>query len=71
MIRIRDTLTYETNIAQEDVAWLATISVPPTVSEMNRWLMEHCTHQWVDDWIDIDVEATQKITYCVVCEINK
>jgi hypothetical protein len=66
MIRIRDTLMYESRISQENIMCLDTISVLPTISEINKWLMNNCDHTWVDDWIDIDAETTQKITYCVM-----
>jgi hypothetical protein len=70
MIRIRDTLTYET-ISTEDMEWLNRMSVSCTVPGINSWLRNMCNHQWTDDWIEIDIENSQKITYCVVCEINK
>ena len=71
MIRIRNVLMYESHISQGDIVLLGTTSVSPTVSGINQWLMNNCSHEWVDDWIDIDVEMTQTITYCAMCEINK
>jgi hypothetical protein len=71
MIRIRDSLSYESRVMPKDVRWLDEMCVPPTISDMNRWLRETCQHNWIDDWIDVGAETTQKITYCTICEINR
>ena len=71
MIRIRDTLAYESHISPEDIPWLNSVSVTPTIAGMNQWLMGKCDHEWTDDWVDVGIESVQKITYCMVCEINK
>lgn len=31
----------------------------------------HCKHDFVDDYIDISPECSQKITYCSICELTK
>ncbi len=31
----------------------------------------HCNHNYVDDYIDISPECSQKITYCTICEHTK
>lgn len=71
MIRIRDTLTYDSCMTPEDRAWINNMSIAPTVVEMNRWLLMNCDHEWMDDWVDVGIESIQKITYCVICEINR
>jgi hypothetical protein len=30
-----------------------------------------CQHEWVDDYIDISPELSQRICYCVNCETTK
>lgn len=30
-----------------------------------------CCHNYIDDYIDTDVERSQKITYCTLCEYTK
>ena len=30
-----------------------------------------CNHEWIDDYIDIDPDRSQKITYCRLCEATK
>lgn len=30
-----------------------------------------CQHNFVDDYIDINPECSQKITYCTICEYTK
>ena len=30
-----------------------------------------CNHEWVHDTIDIDLERTKNICYCVKCEVTK
>ena len=32
---------------------------------------ECCKHEWINDYIDIDVEKTEKITYCKICESSR
>lgn len=30
-----------------------------------------CVHEWIEDYIDICPETSQKICYCVKCEVTK
>lgn len=30
-----------------------------------------CTHEWVNDTIDIDPDRSQDICYCIKCEVTK
>lgn len=30
-----------------------------------------CVHEWIDDYIDISPELSQKICYCIKCEATK
>lgn len=30
-----------------------------------------CTHDWIHDDIDIGPESSQRITYCIKCEVTK
>lgn len=30
-----------------------------------------CPHEYIDDLIDIDVDRSLKITYCIICEVTK
>ena len=30
-----------------------------------------CLHEWIEDYIDICQETSQKICYCVKCEVTK
>ncbi len=30
-----------------------------------------CAHEWTTDYIDISPELSQKICYCVKCEVTK
>ena len=39
--------------------------------EINNQINTLCVHDWVTDYIDIDVEQTMEITYCSICEKNK
>jgi hypothetical protein len=34
-------------------------------------IKNRCEHEWVKDTIDIDIERTQNICYCVKCEVTK
>jgi len=33
-------------------------------------IREHCCHEWIHDYIDIDVERGMNITYCKFCELS-
>ena len=39
--------------------------------KVNQYISNHCDHEWVNDIIDIDVERSQNICYCIKCETNK
>ena len=41
------------------------------MKKINEYISDNCEHEWVDDYIDIDVEKSQQITYCYKCETNK
>ena len=34
-------------------------------------LYEKCHHEWVQEWIDISIDESKKVTYCMCCEITK
>ena len=34
-------------------------------------LINICVHEWVNDYIDISPELSQKICYCIKCEVTK
>ena len=34
-------------------------------------ITEICVHKWTNDYIDISPELSQKICYCVKCEVTK
>ena len=36
-----------------------------------KLINECCKHEWINDYIDIDVEKTEKITYCKFCESSR
>ena len=41
------------------------------MEKINKYISDNCEHECVDDYIDIDVEKSQQITYCCKCETNK
>lgn len=41
------------------------------LEKINNYIYNNCEHEWVDDYIDIDVEKSQQIRYCWKCEANK
>mgnify|MGYP001176361945 CR=1 FL=1 len=41
------------------------------LEKINKYITDNCDHEWVNDYIDIDVEKSQNITYCNKCEKNK
>jgi len=41
------------------------------LQQINKKIMETCCHNYVDDYIDVDVEQSMPITYCTICEHTK
>lgn len=41
------------------------------LQNINKKIMETCCHNYVDDYIDVDVEQSMPITYCTICEHTK
>ena len=39
--------------------------------KINGVIDKNCQHNWVTDYIDTDVERTERITYCDICEKTK
>jgi hypothetical protein len=35
---------------------------------MREFLDEYCKHEMETDWVDINIETTQKIVFCKKCE---
>lgn len=38
---------------------------------VNTNIINTCEHEWVDDYIDIDLDKSMNITYCKKCETSK
>lgn len=38
---------------------------------VNTNIINACEHEWVDDYIDIDLDKSMNITYCKKCETSK
>lgn len=38
---------------------------------INAFVRKYCEHEWIDDYIDIDVERGMNVTYCKHCELSK
>ena len=38
---------------------------------VSQLIKKYCNHEWIIDYIDIDVEKTDKITYCKICESSR
>lgn len=38
---------------------------------VNTNIINTCEHEWVDDYIDIDLDKSMNITYCKKCETTK
>ena len=39
--------------------------------KIKRVIDDNCQHNWITDYIDTDVERTERITYCDICEKSK
>jgi len=47
------------------------LSLTTYLHQINNQINTLCVHDWVTDYIDIDVEQSMEITYCSICEKNK
>jgi hypothetical protein len=41
------------------------------LKEIDRYLILHCPHQFVDDLIDVDPDKSITISYCQLCFTDK
>ena len=39
--------------------------------KIKRVIDDNCQHNWITDYFDVDVERTERITYCDICEKSK
>jgi hypothetical protein len=40
-------------------------------SQVKHQLTNNCDHEWINDTIDIDMDTSKEICYCVKCEVSK
>ena len=41
------------------------------LSEVRDYLYAHCSHEWIEDDIDIGVEDSLHVEYCKLCQVRK
>ncbi len=67
-----DFFTYFVNVFNDDESVEETISNLESLKLYIRdKIKNRCIHEWTDDTIDIDVDMSQEICYCVKCAITK
>ena len=54
---------------EEEIIIVEEISTNKNIIKDN--LNNICVHEWIEDYIDICPESSQKICYCVNCEVTK
>lgn len=47
------------------------VVVEEVATNKNIVINSICCHEWIIDYIDISPELSQKICYCVKCEVTK
>lgn len=47
------------------------INIEDELSNNQNIVVNICSHEWIIDYIDISPELSQKICYCVKCEVTK
>ena len=40
------------------------------LAAITAFIREYCKHEWVHDYIDLDVTRGENITYCKICELS-
>lgn len=38
---------------------------------LDKYITKYCNHQWITDYIDINIDNLINIEYCKICETNK
>jgi hypothetical protein len=56
----------ENLIKEEDNAHLRN-----ALEQLNQFLIQNCSHDYVDDFIDVDLDRSMQITYCTKCMMTK
>ena len=56
-------------MSQEQEKEKIVVEEMPTSSE--NIIVNICIHEWTIDYIDISLELSQKICYCVKCDVTK
>jgi hypothetical protein len=41
------------------------------LEQLNQFLNQNCSHDYIDDYIDIDPDRSMQITYCTRCMMTK
>ena len=41
------------------------------LEQLNQFLNQNCSHDYIDDFIDIDPDRTMQIIYCTKCMMTK
>ena len=46
-------------------------NIEKVIETIENELFEKCEHEWIQEWIDISIDQSVKVTYCIHCEITK
>lgn len=41
------------------------------INQLNKFISLHCDHVFIDDYIDINPDRSERITYCSKCQYTK
>jgi len=41
------------------------------INQLNKFISLHCEHKFIDDYIDITPDRSERITYCSKCQYTK
>ena len=47
------------------------IEIETDINEINKCISLHCDHIFVDDYIDINPDTSERITYCSKCQYTQ
>ena len=45
--------------------------IETNIDEINKFISLHCDHIFVDDYIDINPDRSERITYCSKCQYTQ
>ena len=67
LFNIRHTLSTTKNFLSSEACKEIIIQMERLIQSINQKIKADCQHEYVDDYIDIDPDNSQRVCYCNIC----